>query len=104
VVAVILPLMFQDAMVMPFFFPAFDWCCFLPTSWSAICKPSVSEVSEGVVQLSIMVSCISRISSMPDFSILEGVTSFLNSAGLPISRGGYSVFEGSTLITPCMYP
>jgi len=41
---------------------------------------------------------------MPDFSIWRGLLPFLNSAGLPISRGGYSVFEGSTLITPCMYP
>src|SRR5467141_1754662 len=40
------PLMFQDASVIPFFFPIFDWKCFLVLSYSVISTSSTLGVSE----------------------------------------------------------
>src|SRR5882724_7992281 len=71
-----LPLMFQDAIVMPFFLPIFDWCCFLLVSWSTICRFSVSEITEEFLELTQKgFSSISGSVSVSGLSLLGGVIS-----------------------------
>src|SRR5882724_7275295 len=80
-----LPLMFQDAIVMPFFLPIFDWCCFLLVSWSTICRFSVSEITEEFSELTQKgFSSVSGSVSVSGLSLLGGVipSSKLGSRGL----------------------
>src|SRR5882724_10522468 len=80
-----LPLMFQDAIVMPFFLPIFDWCCFLLVSWSTICRFSVSEITEEVLELiQNGFSSISGSVSISGFSVLGKVVSSPESGSLSL--------------------
>src|SRR5882724_2176229 len=92
-----LPLMFQDAIVMPFFLPIFDWCCFLLVLWSTIGRFSMSEITEEFLELTQKgFSSVSGSVSVSGLSLLGGVVplSKLGSRGL-IFLAAVSWFPGA---------
>src|SRR5467141_3568323 len=73
------PLMFQDAIVIPFFFRIFDWKCFLVLSHSVIFLSSTLDISEDVSTplqngFSLIYLGAGSCCEVSDSSVEEGLT------------------------------